>query len=154
MKCIKYRLIFQRLLWAPPPAGLMPNDSRKWKQLNFTWCKVEEIVPCEKNVSLPHSIGGNKQANSTGFDIVVWAFTGLRLISFLKVEFMGQRTERFVLTCLKPSFKKWHIASFHLSVHTADWNIICLLKKQLFIALWIISHWKRQSDTVLELCRN
>jgi hypothetical protein len=34
------------------------------KQLNFTWCKVEEIVPREKNVSLPHSIGGNKQENS------------------------------------------------------------------------------------------
>lgn len=61
---------------------------------------------------------------------------------------MGQRIERSVLTCLKPPFKKWQIASFHLSVHTAAWNIICLLKKQLFIALRIISHWKRKQCTV------
>lgn len=148
MKCFKHRRIFQLCLMAPPPAGLIPNDSRKWKQLNFTWCKVEEIVPGEKNVSLPHSIDGNKQANFPGFDTGVRAFTGLKVISFLKVEFMGQRTERFTLTCLKPSFKKWHIASFHLSVHTADWNIICLLKKQLFMALRIISHWQKTQCTV------
>lgn len=61
---------------------------------------------------------------------------------------MGQRIERSVLTCLKPPFKEWQIASFHLSVHTAAWNIICLLKKQLFIALRIISHWKRKQCTV------
>lgn len=66
---------------------------------------------------------------------------------------MGQRIERFVLTCLKPSFKKWHIASFHLSVHTTDWNIICLLKKQLFTGWWIISHWKRKTMySILMLC--
>lgn len=61
---------------------------------------------------------------------------------------MGRGIERSVLTCLKPRLKKWQIASFRLSVHTAAWNIICLLKKQLFITLRIISHWKRKQCTV------
>lgn len=93
-------------------------------------------------------MGGNKQPNSRALIERRALSQGSGWFHFKKLNLWDRGIERSVLTCLKPRLKKWQIASFRLSVHTAAWNIICLLKKQLFITLRIISHWERKQCTV------